>query len=147
MTNESDGFILLIANRTCPCPDVLDEVCRRAEERNGGIVIVAPALNSRLRHYVSDTDGAVAAAKDRLASAVEGLEARGVEAVAEVGDADPLQAIEDTVRRFAPLEILISTYPEGRSNWLERKIVARARERFDVPVSHIVSRYGLMAVV
>ena len=35
-------------------------------------------------------------------------------------------------------EIIISTHPEGRSNWLERGVVERARERFTVPVTHVV---------
>jgi len=147
MKTTRKDCVLLVANRTCPCPDVLDDVCRRAEQQDGVILIIAPALNSRLRHYASDTDRAVADAHDRLATAVEGLGERGVEAIGVVGDADPLQAIEDTLPLYAPLEIVISTYPEGKSNWLERGIVERARERFDVPVSHVVSRYGLMAVV
>ncbi len=143
MADESEGCILVVANRTCPCPDVLDAVCRRAKANDGDIVIVAPALNSRLRHYVSDIDGAVAEAEERLAVAIGGLAERGVEATGEVGDADPLQAIEDAFRRFTPVEIVVSTYPPERSNWLERNVVDRARERYDVTVTHIVSRYGL----
>jgi hypothetical protein len=33
---------------------------------------------------------------------------------------------------------VISTHPEGRSNWLERGVVESAKERFDVPVAHVV---------
>lgn len=85
MAGLTEGCILVVANRTCPSPDVLDEVC----------------------------------------------------------DADPLQAIEDAFRQFTPVEIVISTYPPERSNWLERNVVDRARERYDITVTHIVSRYGL----
>jgi hypothetical protein len=47
--------ILVIANRTCPCPALLEEVARRAREREpSDVLIVAPALNSRLlTHLVS----------------------------------------------------------------------------------------------
>ena len=62
----------------------------------------------------------------------------GVEASGEVGDDDPLQAIEDALRTFAPDELIISTHPEGRSNWLERGVVSGARERFAMPVTHVV---------
>ncbi|MDQ3066033.1 MAG: hypothetical protein M3R12_02615 [Actinomycetota bacterium] len=123
MADESEGCILVVANRTCPCPDVLDAVCRRAKANDGDIVIVAPALNSRLRHYVSDIDGAVAEAEERLAVAIGGLAERGVEATGEVGDADPLQAIEDAFRRFTPVEIVVSTYSQERSK------LARAQRR------------------
>ena len=34
--------------------------------------------------------------------------------------------------------IVISTHPEGRSNWLERGVVDGARERFAVPITHVV---------
>ena len=50
--------ILLIANRTCPCPGVLDAVRARAAP-DGRVLIVVPALNGRVKHYVSDTDEAV----------------------------------------------------------------------------------------
>ena len=56
----------------------------------------------------------------------------------EVGDGDPLQAIEDALRTFAPDEIVISTHPAGRSHWLERGVVDGARERYDIPVVHVV---------
>jgi hypothetical protein len=46
--------ILVIANRTCPCPTLADEVARRASDTPIDVLVVAPALNSRLRHWVSD---------------------------------------------------------------------------------------------
>jgi len=58
--------------------------------------------------------------------------------VGEVGALDPLLAIEDGVRMFHPDEIVISTHPEGRSNWLERGVVQAARDRYDVPMTHVV---------
>jgi hypothetical protein len=61
-----------------------------------------------------------------------------VSAEGEVGDADPIQAIEDALRTFGADEIIISTHPEGRSQWLERGVVRKARERFDVPITHVV---------
>jgi hypothetical protein len=61
-----------------------------------------------------------------------------VHARGEVGDSDPVQAIEDALRTFGPDEVIISTHPEGRSNWLERGVVTGARERFAVPITHVV---------
>jgi hypothetical protein len=66
----------------------------------------------------------------------------GVRADGEIGDSDPLLAIEDALHSFTADEIVISTYPPGRSNWLERKLPARA-ERFGVPVVHLTSRYDI----
>jgi len=102
------------------------------------VLVVTPALNSPLRHWVSDEDDARAAAQQRLDESLAKLAEAGVQARGEVGDGDPLQAMEDALRTFGADEIIISTHPEGRSNWLERGVVAKARERFAVPITHVV---------
>jgi hypothetical protein len=88
--------------------------------------------------WTSDEDGARAAAQQRLDTSLAQLRQEGIQASGEVGDADPLQAIEDALRTFTPDEIVISTHPEGRSHWLERNVVGAARDRFDVPITHVV---------
>ena len=102
------------------------------------MLVCTPALNSRLRYWASDEDGARGAAQERLDASLEQLRALGIDASGEVGDADPLQAMEDALRTFGADEIIISTHPEGRSNWLERGVVEHARERFAVPITHVV---------
>jgi GABA permease len=91
-----------------------------------------------VRTWTSDEDGARAAAQDRLDASLARLRQDGVQASGEVGDGDPLQAIEDAIRTFQPEEIVISTHPEGRSHWLERNVVGAARDRFDLPITHVV---------
>src|SRR4051812_13794794 len=92
--------ILVVANRTCPCPTLLDEVARRVSDAPIEVLVVVPALNSRLRHWLSDIDDAVARAHDRLEVALADLRARGVSARGEVGDANPLVAIDDALAHF-----------------------------------------------
>ena len=41
------------------------------------------------------------------------------------------------MRVFHPDEIIIATHPPGRSNWLERDVVAQARRRYSVPIIHV----------
>ena len=136
--------ILVIANRTCPCPALADEIARRVNDTPAPVLVVAPALNSRLRHWVSDVDGAVAQARDRVGLAVTELRERGVTARGEVGDANPLLAI-DALAGFPASEIVIATHPEGKSHWLERGLIEKATARFDLPITHLVSSYGLVA--
>ena len=107
------------------------------------MLAVAPALNSRLRHWVSDSDDAVRLAEDRLAAAVESLEELGLDARGQVGDGDPLIAAADALAVFPADEILVSTHPPGRSNWLEKDLIERIRARHRQPVTHLVSAYGL----
>ena len=138
--------MLVIANETCPCPALLDEVADRAGQHDDHAVkLVAPALNSRLRHYLSDSDDAVAAARERLETAIRVLRDGGVTAEGDVGDADPFVALEDALHDFAADEVLLSTHPPDTSHWLERDLVERAREHADVPVQHFVSAYGAPA--
>jgi hypothetical protein len=136
--------ILVVANRTCPCPMLLDEVARRAGDASVEVLVVAPALNSRLRHWCSDVDKAVAQARERLAVALADLRTRGVDARGEVGDANPLVAIDDALAHFPASAIVIATLPPGQSNWLERGLIDKARARFDVPVTHLVSSEALL---
>jgi hypothetical protein len=134
--------VLLIANRTCPCPYVLEQVCERAGA-GGRVLVVAPALNGRIKHYVSDTDESVREAHRRLAVALGWLAGAGIRADGAVGDADPLQAIEDALAGFQAAEIVIATHPPGRSHWLEKDLPRRARERSGLPVTHVASLHGL----
>jgi hypothetical protein len=129
--------ILVVANETVAGRALRGEVVRRAEG-DADVLVVCPALNSPLRHWASDEDGARALAQDRLEESLGALSAAGVEARGEVGDADPIQAMDDALRTFGADEIVISTHPPGRSNWLEKEIIARASERYDVPITHVV---------
>ncbi len=135
---EDERRILVIANETVGGEELLAILRSKAEGVNEHVLVVCPALNSQLRTWASDEDGARAAAQQRLDASLARLRQDGVHAQGEVGDGDPLQAIEDALRTFGADEIVISTHPEGRSNWLERNVVGSARDRFDVPITHVV---------
>jgi hypothetical protein len=130
--------ILVVANETVGGEALREQIERRGEGQRSRVLVVSPALNSPLRHWASDEDPARAQARKRLDASLERLRQSGIEADGKVGDAEPLQAIEDAVRTFGPDEIIISTHPEGRSHWLERGVVSGARERFAVPITHVV---------
>ena len=137
-TPEDERRILVVANETVGGRELIECIERKSEGVAERVLVVCPALNSPLRHWVSDEDDARAAAQKRLDASVASMQAVGIEASGQIGDGDPLQAIEDAVRTFAPDEVVVSTHPEGRSHWLERGVVDRARERFDVPLTHVV---------
>jgi hypothetical protein len=130
--------ILVVANETVGGRTLREEIEQRSAGYEVQILVVSPALNSPLRHWVSDEDGARAAAQERLDRSLARLAEEGLDARGEVGDGEPLQAIEDALRSFGADEIIISTHPEGRSQWLERGVVSGARARFDVPITHVV---------
>ena len=135
---EGERRILVVANETVGGATLRDRIRERSEGVRAVVRVVAPALNTPVRHWASDEDGARAVAESRLEESLGRLRAGGVDASGEVGDAEPLQAIEDALRTFGADEIIISTHPEGRSQWLERGVVTAARERFAVPITHVV---------
>jgi hypothetical protein len=134
-----ERHILVIANETVGGVRLRDELRKRSEGYREQVLVVCPALNSPLRHWASDEDTARAAALERLQSSLERLRELGIEARGEVGDGDPLQAMEDAMRTFGADEIIISTHPPGKSHWLEKGVVDRARQRFAVPITHVVT--------
>src|SRR5262249_15498777 len=130
--------ILVIANETVGGRALRDLLLEKSVGQPTHVLVVSPALTAPLKHWVSDEDEARAAAHQRLNDSLSALGDVSIIARGEVGDSDPVQAIEDALRTFGPDEIVISTHPEGRSNWLERGVVTNARERFDVPITHVV---------
>ena len=98
------------------------------------VLVVAPALNSRLRHWLSDEDEARRRAEARALASAEQLERNGAHANARVGDADPLQAIADALPTFAADEVMIAAADD--------QVAARARERFPIPIRSTDHRSG-----
>ena len=136
--DEATHRVLVVANETVGGGELLELLGQKAEGVREEMLVVCPALNSRVRTWTSDEDGARAAAQERLDACLSRLGEAGVTARGEIGDGDPLQALEDALRTFPADEIVVSTHPPGRSNWLEQGVVENARMRFDVPVTHVV---------
>lgn len=136
-TQNQPRRILLVAGNAADA----DSLPRTMQARARGaalVLVVAPALNSRLRRWTSDEDSARVAAEARLRRCLALLRAHGVQAEGVIGDADPLQAVADTLPAFPADELVIATGPEPGARRLHRSVVERARSRFDLPVLHIV---------
>lgn len=63
------------------------------DRRGVHVLVVAPALNTWLRHWSSDEDGARDRAATRLETCLAQLARGGVRAEGFVGDPDPLRAV------------------------------------------------------
>jgi hypothetical protein len=134
--------VLVIANETVAGNTLHAMIRQKSEGYRTNVLVVAPAQPSPLQHLASDDDPGRRAALERVDASLAKLREAGFSAQGQVGDSDPLQAIEDALRTFGPDEIIISTHPEGRSHWLARGIVERARDRFAVPITHVVVDLG-----
>jgi hypothetical protein len=102
------------------------------------VLVIAPALNSRLRFWMSDPDPAIERAEAVQEETVERMDEEGVDAAGDTGESDPVLAVQDALTTFAADEIVLFTHPGGERNWLEEGIVDEVKERFGLPVAHLV---------
>jgi nucleotide-binding universal stress UspA family protein len=110
--------------------EAVELVRTAAAGRRAEVLLLHPASVSTVDHWASSVDAARAQAKDDLDAGLARLRAAGIEAQGEVGDEDPLQAIEDALRTFGADEIVMWT-GEGS----DRSAVERTRRRFALPVT------------
>ena len=76
-------------------------------------------------------------AEDKLQSALKRFAAAGAKADGEVGDGDPVRAVEATLSRQQFDEIIVSTLPERLSPWLRQDLPRRLEHKFRLPVTHV----------
>ena len=100
------------------------------------VLVVSPATTrSGLRFWVSDVDEAIAHAEQVQAETVERLEEAGIDASGEVGESEPLVAIEDALRTFEADRVVVIEHDEQERDYREDDdLAARVRERFGLPV-------------
>jgi hypothetical protein len=126
---------LLVSTAEPISPELLESVTGGLPG-DAEVLVIAPAsTHSPLRFWVSDVDEAIAHAEQVQAETVERLAEAGVDAVGEVGDSEPLQAIEDALATFAADRIVIVEHEFDAQDYREDSgLAARARERFGLPV-------------
>ena len=129
--------LLVVANETCAGAALFAEI-RNRTGAGAEVLVLAPALTPRLQFWLNDEALGRHAAEDLLARSFAACAHEGLHVQGEVGDADPLQAIDDAIRTFDPDAIVIVTHPVGKQNWLERDVVTQARARYALPVTHLV---------
>jgi hypothetical protein len=129
----------LLVVATAPVePGPLREVVREHGGDQAEIRVVAPASDvSPLQWLANDEDAAREKAAGVASEAAQTVEPEASRTKAEVGDTDPVQAIEDALRTFPADEVLVVTRSDDDASWLEQDSVEAARERFGVPVTRL----------
>jgi hypothetical protein len=128
--------VLVVTNETCENPAVSASVFAHVG-RHADVLVVAPAMPDLAAHWTQDDDRSVRDATERTKKTVASLERLGLHAHGQVGDADPLLAIEDALHDFPADEIVLFTWPEGRSHWRREQVAQKARERFNKRVTQV----------
>ena len=128
--------VLVVANRTLCEQHLLDELRRLRAEGSVQFHFLVPASHP----HGSWTDGkAEGQARARLAEVLDTTAAGGIAATGEIGDANPVYAVADILRREPFDEIVVSTLPAATSKWLGQNAIQRIRRRFGLPVTHVVA--------
>lgn len=128
--------VLVIADESCVDPAFCAGLVEHAAGRTVDVLVIAPALGSRIARWTND-DSQYVDARKHLDETVAALAAAGITAAGETGADDPLQAADDGVREFAPSEIVFVTRSGTHTDWAERGVVEAATTRYGLAVSHI----------
>src|SRR6185312_11723998 len=99
-SEDGSHRVLVVANQTLSGQALRSELSQRSDAGRTELRVVTPALNSKIKHWTNEEDDARAAARERLDNLLSRLRGEGFTADGDIGDADPVQAIEDTLRRF-----------------------------------------------
>jgi GABA permease len=127
---------LVVANQTLGGGHLLS-LLRELGEKPSTFHVLVPATPP-VEHPWTEAE-ATAIARRRLEIALERFRKVGLEVTGEVGDARPLQAIDDVLDRESFDEIVVSTLPPRFSRWLKLDLVHRVEAAYRLPVRHVIS--------
>lgn len=114
----------------------LRDFVRRTAGDDAEVRVVAPASGiSRLDWLTNAEDDARAGANALAQETADAAPSTNVQA--EVGDSDPVKAIEDALRDGPADEVLVITRPDEDASWLESGSGEAAQDQFRLPVRHI----------
>ncbi|MBV8160304.1 MAG: hypothetical protein JO265_05220 [Acidimicrobiia bacterium] len=130
---------LVVANQTLCSEELLGALrrCRMSEACHFHLLVPASHPHSTLT-WTAGADAA--AARRRLDHALRRVGDLGAVVTGEIGDAQPLQAIDDVLRRQRFDGIVLSTLPAGVSRWLRQDLPRRVERAFRLPLTHVATR-------
>ncbi len=138
--------VLVVAHQTAATTPLLDAVRERAGRSPARFHLVVPSRPHGLDKVMDPADHGHEEARRAMEDALPKLSAAaGQEVSGEVGDSEPLMAIQDAVTRGGYNEIIISTLPLGVSKWLQLDLISKARA-LGLPVTHVLAPSNVQAI-
>jgi hypothetical protein len=127
---------LVVANQTLGGEHLMARIRECLSAGPSSFFIVVPAAPPA--DHVWTEGEARTTAQGHLDKALERFRALGADVDGDVGDGNPLLAIEDAMREGQFDEIILSTLPPGPSKWLKLDLPNRVSARFEIPVTHLI---------
>ena len=145
---------LVVANQTLAGPELAALIRERAAAGPSDFWVVVPA--TPLAHTVDASylampvmggipsipgppEEAEQAARVKLDAAVRRFAGSGAAVDGEVGDPDPVRAVQNALARREVDEIIVSTLPSRLSRWLRQDLPTRLEHKFHLPITHVPS--------
>ncbi len=151
--------ILVVANRTLGSSDLLQSIQDRMAKGPCEFTLLVPAIPHARRESTMETltrritnlpvtDEARGAdeadyehARGRVAFGIEQLQKLGADVDGEVGNPNPVRAVQDALSRDKYDEIILSTLPKRVGGWLSQDLPNKVKRKFKGPVTVVaVSR-------
>lgn len=142
---------LVVANQTLTGDDLVKLISERAKAEPSKFHIVVPAtpiLEMRLDVTAMPYIGGIpmlpaspeqsrALAQERLEAALAELEGIEAKIDGQVGDPDPVRAVQAALKDEQFDEIIVSTLPKRISRWLHQDLPRRLEQKCGLPVTHV----------
>jgi nucleotide-binding universal stress UspA family protein len=133
---EQKASVLVVANKTAESDELLEALRRRAQEGAASFHLVVPAT-ARGVSWVADMHAGGEAAEHDLEGALERLRGAGLDIDGEIGDPDPVAAVQDAVNARKYDEMIVSTLHKTVSKWLKLDLPSKAAHASGLPVTHV----------
>ena len=145
-TADRGQRVLVLIVAECDGESVVAELMRH-QHTHAEIKLVAPIVGNRLEYYIfGDDHKSRPEAQHRLDDVLKAFERHDVHVMAQLGDMNPLQTIEDELVTFAPDELVIVVHPNDEQRWFERHLPEDAQKRFGLPTTILHSAATSAAV-
>jgi hypothetical protein len=140
MESSAQARVLVVAHKTAATPALLDAVRARAAQGPARFTLLVPNAAHGLHRLVDPEDQESSEVDQVLALALPLLEeAAGSSVEGIIGDASPLDAIQDAVNVRGFDEIIISTLPVRVSRWMKLDLPSKLRG-LGLPVTTVTAR-------
>ena len=143
--NERRASVLVVANRTAESDELLQALRERAEQGPVAFTLVVPSTPHGVS-WAADMHSGEAEAEAHRERGLERMRAAGLEVECQVGDPDPLAAVEDAVNFGSFDEVIVATLPHHLSKWLRMDLPHRVERATGLPVRHVPASETRVAV-
>jgi len=138
-SNGQGGTVLVFLNEVAGGRRLLEATRERVASGVSEVAIAAPQ-NQPIAGQIVDRDEVREAAQSRVEVTQAVFSEFEIEATGAVMDPDSALALDDAIRAFVPREVLLSCLYETRFGFTRKDLVEWAKQKFDVPITHIPVR-------